>query len=92
MIIKNLILITLMITSYLTIHLNTICPKVFERLSPCGVVISTQIPRGFYAYKKMEKEIWKDVIGYEGCYQVSNKGRVYRLCSPNTHSNPPSMQ
>lgn len=24
----------------------------------------------------MEKEIWKDVIGYEGFYQVSNYGRV----------------
>lgn len=24
----------------------------------------------------MTKEIWKDVVGYEGLYQVSNKGRV----------------
>ncbi len=24
----------------------------------------------------MDKEIWKDVVGYEGLYQVSNKGRV----------------
>jgi len=24
----------------------------------------------------MEKEVWKDVIGYEGDYQVSNMGRV----------------
>lgn len=24
----------------------------------------------------MEKEIWKDVVGYEGHYEVSNKGRV----------------
>lgn len=27
----------------------------------------------------MEKEIWKDVQGYEGYYQVSNLGRVKRL-------------
>lgn len=27
----------------------------------------------------MEKEIWKDVIGYEGLYQVSNLGRVKSL-------------
>lgn len=27
----------------------------------------------------MEKEIWKDVAGYEGLYQVSNFGRVKRL-------------
>ena len=25
------------------------------------------------------KEIWKDVVGYEGLYQVSNLGRVRRL-------------
>jgi predicted XRE-type DNA-binding protein len=39
----------------------------------------------------MEKEIWKDVIGYEGLYQVSNLGRVkslrknliMKLCSAN---------
>lgn len=24
-------------------------------------------------------EVWKDVVGYEGLYQVSNKGRVKRL-------------
>ena len=27
----------------------------------------------------MEKEIWKDIKGYEGSYQVSNKGRVKSL-------------
>ena len=27
----------------------------------------------------MEKEIWKDVIGYEGLYQVSNLGRIKSL-------------
>lgn len=26
-----------------------------------------------------EREIWKDVIGYEGIYQVSNLGRVKRI-------------
>ena len=25
------------------------------------------------------KEIWKDVIGYEGLYQVSNYGRIKSL-------------
>lgn len=28
----------------------------------------------------MDKEIWKDVKGYEGYYQVSNLGRVKSLC------------
>lgn len=27
----------------------------------------------------MEKEIWKDIEGYEGCYQISNHGRVKSL-------------
>ena len=27
----------------------------------------------------MEKEIWKDVIGYEGLYQISNTGRIKSL-------------
>ena len=26
-----------------------------------------------------EGEVWKDVVGYEGIYQVSNKGNVYRV-------------
>ena len=30
----------------------------------------------------MGKEIWKDVIGFEGIYSVSNKGRIRRdICS-----------
>ena len=27
----------------------------------------------------MTKEIWKDVVGYEGLYKVSNKGNVKSL-------------
>ena len=27
----------------------------------------------------MEKEIWKDIVGYEGLYKVSNMGRVKSL-------------
>lgn len=27
----------------------------------------------------MNKEIWKDIIGYEGLYQVSNLGRIKSL-------------
>jgi len=29
--------------------------------------------------EEFEKEIWKDIIGYEGSYQVSNHGRVRSL-------------
>ena len=28
------------------------------------------------------EEIWKDIKGYEGCYQVSNLGRVKSLSRP----------
>ena len=27
----------------------------------------------------MENEVWKDVVGYEGSYQVSNLGNVKSL-------------
>ena len=30
---------------------------------------------------KIVKEIWKPVVGYEGLYKVSNKGRVKGLRS-----------
>lgn len=33
------------------------------------------------------EEIWKDVKGYEGTYQVSNLGRVRRLTFVNNHVN-----
>ena len=26
-----------------------------------------------------ENEVWKDVVGYEGLYKVSNKGNVYSV-------------
>lgn len=29
----------------------------------------------------MEKEIWKDAIGYEGLYQISNLGNIYSILS-----------
>lgn len=32
--------------------------------------------RGVYV---MDKEIWKDITGYEGYYQISNKSRVKSL-------------
>ena len=31
----------------------------------------------------MEQEIWKDVVGYEGLYQVSNLGRIRSLAKIN---------
>lgn len=31
-----------------------------------------------YTIDELENEIWKDVSGYEGLYEVSNKGRVRR--------------
>ena len=31
------------------------------------------------------EEIWKDVKGYEGLYQVSNMGRVRNISQENIH-------
>ena len=31
-----------------------------------------------------ESEIWKDVVGYEGLYKVSNKGNVYSVARKDT--------
>lgn len=28
----------------------------------------------------MQEEVWKDVIGFEGLYQISNYGKVKALC------------
>lgn len=33
------------------------------------------------------KEIWKDIKGYEGLYQVSNIGRVKSLSHRSNHKN-----
>lgn len=33
--------------------------------------------------ENLEGEVWKDVVGYEGLYQVSNKGRVKSLFTRN---------
>lgn len=36
----------------------------------------------------MNKEIWKDISGYEGLYQVSNLGRVKSLGNRSNHKKP----
>lgn len=35
----------------------------------------------------MKEEIWKDIEGYEGLYQVSNLGRVKRMRFINKNTN-----
>lgn len=36
-------------------------------------------------YKENMKEVWKDIEGYEGLYQVSNYGRVKRVAKKVTY-------
>lgn len=36
---------------------------------------------------QQQTEVWKDVLGYEGCYQVSNLGRVKSLSRNIIHRN-----
>lgn len=40
------------------------------------------LPRtaGRFNFIEMENEIWKDIIGYEGIYQISNHGNVKSIC------------
>ena len=40
-----------------------------------------------YIIENLEKEIWKDIKGYEGLYQVSNCGRVKALTKFNNYYN-----
>ena len=35
-----------------------------------------------------EQEVWKDVVGYEGIYQISNHGRLKSLARDSTYFNP----
>ena len=49
---------------------------------------ATHIPATFvfefiWRYK-MENEIWKDIVGYEGKYQISNKGNVKSVARKRT--------
>jgi hypothetical protein len=51
--------------------------KSVSSLSFTPVTLSVNLNTDFFIIKnKMEKEIWKDVKGYEGLYQVSNLGRI----------------
>jgi len=42
----------------------------------------------------MEEEVWKDVVGYDGIYKVSNVGRIKSLCKTIRRSNgsPPTTK
>ncbi len=53
----------------------------------------TKIIESYEGYKNlstqdMPDEIWKDIIGFEGFYQVSNMGRIKSLAKIIKHSNP----
>lgn len=47
---------------------------------PCG--ISPNIIQGVYRKAVNNMEVWKDIVGYEGLYQVSSIGRV-KSCQRN---------
>lgn len=51
------------------------------KLNPLSLEPLPSLIDGFFNVNTfvMEKEIWKSVVGYEGKYQVSNKGRVRSL-------------
>lgn len=39
-----------------------------------------QLSKRLFKVKNINGEIWKDIVGYEGFYQISNLGRVKSLC------------
>ena len=39
----------------------------------------------------MKEEIWKDIVGYEGIYRISNQGRVMSLKFGKTKIRKPSF-
>ena len=44
-----------------------------------GESVRHSLAGGAYLFNKKMKEIWKEIKGYEGVYQVSNLGRVRGL-------------
>jgi hypothetical protein len=50
-----------------------------QRKSICKQCESIQKARPVAHVPDLEGEIWKDILGYEGIYLVSNKGRVKRI-------------
>ncbi len=51
--------------------------------------LTSILETGFFIIKnKMEKEIWKDVVGYESFYVISNQGRVKSLSRKVKRSRP----
>lgn len=66
---------TLKLEEYVDIIL-TKCSKYFDDLQPDEIL-------GQRVYLNYEPELWKDVIDYEGLYQVSNLGRVKSLQTSN---------
>jgi hypothetical protein len=48
----------------------------FKKLFKTLVLVESAISKALRLFYFMKTEIWKDVIGYEGLYQVSNLGNV----------------
>ncbi len=48
----------------------------FKNLFKTLVLVESAISKALRLFYFMKTEIWKDVIGYEGLYQVSNLGKV----------------
>ena len=40
-----------------------------------------------FTIEELDNEVWKDILDYEGLYQVSNLGRVIRIGRKKTRGN-----
>jgi hypothetical protein len=54
--------------------------KIKDGISARQKVILAKEKRKAIRIKDLENEVWKDVVGFEGLYQVSDFGRVKSLC------------
>lgn len=68
---------------YLALPSSLFCPVAARIKHPCKLIVEKPFETDFESAQELNKtgetmvvEQWKDVIGYEGYYQVSNLGRV----------------
>lgn len=69
------IIITFVLIFIVVVHTN------IKTLKSFGGAVYEPISRRicYFNMENLENEIWKDIVGYEGMYQVSNFGRVKTL-------------
>ena len=68
----------MLINYTLNIQIKQHSPKL-NVVTPCGVINKPFSVGDNIFIMENQEEIWKDVVGYEGLYKVSNKATVKRV-------------